>query len=149
MGAFRPAEAEKSGRIRAARAADLGAIAVVDRPAFGADREYLLRRLFGFCDQFRALVQDGSITGYAAAWPNVDVTVIGPVIAPDAAAARTLITSVARRIDRSVRLDLDPDRRDIAEWRKHAVSPSRAKQPSWCAAAHGRPSASTIASSAR
>ena len=59
MGAFRPAEAEKSARIRAASAADLGAIAGVDRPAFGADREYLLRRLFGFCDQIRALVQDG------------------------------------------------------------------------------------------
>lgn len=38
------------------------------------------------------------------------------MIAPDAAAARTLITSVARRMDRSVRLDLDPDRRDIADW---------------------------------
>jgi hypothetical protein len=116
LGAFRPAEAEESGRIRAASAADLGAIAQVDRPAFGADREYLVRRLFGFCDQIRVLVQDGSITGHAGAWPNVDVTVIGPVVAPDAAEARTLITSVARRIDRSVRLDLDPDRRDIADW---------------------------------
>jgi len=116
VGAFRPAEAEESGRTRAASAADLGAIAAVDRPAFGADRQYLLRRLFGFCDQIRVLVQDGRITGYAGAWPNVDVTVIGPVIAPDAVAAPTLITSVARRIDRSVRLDLDPDRRDIADW---------------------------------
>jgi GNAT superfamily N-acetyltransferase len=116
VGAFRPAEAEEPDRTRAASAADLGAIAEVDRPAFGADREYLLRRLFGFCDQIRVLVQDGSITGYAGAWPNVDITVIGPVIAPDAAAARTLITSVARRTDRPVRLDLDPDRRDIASW---------------------------------
>ena len=116
VGAFRPAEAEEPDRTRAASAADLGAIAEIDRPAFGADRKYLLRRLFGFCDQIRVLVQDGSITGYAGAWPNVDVTVIGPVIAPDVAAARTLITSVARRTDRPVRLDLDPDRRDIAGW---------------------------------
>ena len=33
--------------------------------------------LLGFCDQIRVLVQDGSITGYAGAWPNVDVAVIG------------------------------------------------------------------------
>lgn len=115
-GSFRPAGTEESGRTWAASAADLGAIAEVDRPAFGADRQYLLRRQFGFCDQIRVLVRDGRIAGYAGAWPNVDVTVIGPVIAPDAAGARTLITSVARRTDRPVRLDLDPDRRDIASW---------------------------------
>ena len=60
VGSFRPAEAEESGRTRAASAADLGAIAEVDRPAFGADRKYLLRRLFGFCDQIRVLVRDAA-----------------------------------------------------------------------------------------
>ena len=44
VGAFRPAGAEEPDRTWAASAADLGAIAEVDRPAFGADREYLLRR---------------------------------------------------------------------------------------------------------
>ena len=95
---------------------DLPSLLRVDRPAFGADREYLLRRLFAFTDQLRVLERDGRVIGYAGAWHNDGTDVIGPVIAPDAEAAQTLITSVARRATFPVRLDFDPERTGLAAW---------------------------------
>lgn len=102
--------------VRDARTEDLAAIVRVDRPAFGADRSYLLRRLFGFSDQVRVLTRNGAIAGYASAWRDLDRTFVGPVVAPDVAGAQTLIASLAREACGPVRVDLDPDRRDIAGW---------------------------------
>jgi hypothetical protein len=42
--------------------------------------------------------------------------VVGPVIAPDLSSAGMLIAAVARDVEGPVRVDLDPDRRDIAAW---------------------------------
>ena len=63
--------------------------------------------------------------GFAAAAANVDNVVVGPLVAPDLDAARTLIADVASAIDAPVRLDLDHRHDGLREWaRERGVAPS-------------------------
>lgn len=102
---------------RLATEADLPAIVDVDKAAFGADRSHVLAWLPAVAEQIRVVEADGAITGYAAAWrPHVTSTVLGPVVAPSAAAAKRLITDLAARARTPVRLDLDPDRPELPGW---------------------------------
>jgi GNAT superfamily N-acetyltransferase len=127
-GQFRPSpDADNSkkrgvpGIVRVATEADLPAILAVDRAAFGADRGRILTRLPAFAERiavFEAAEPAGQgIAGYAAAWRNEPTSaVIGPVVAPDAAAARRLVTELAAHARTSVRIDLDPDRPELPGW---------------------------------
>jgi len=110
------AAARGAGGSRPATNADMRAILGFDKTAFGADRGYLLRRLPAFAERMRVLETAGGITGYAAAWRNGNVAVIGPVVAASAAGARRLITDLAAEVRGPVRLDLDPDRPELPEW---------------------------------
>jgi GNAT superfamily N-acetyltransferase len=118
VGGFRQVAGSAPGAAgtRPATDADMRAILRVDKAAFGADRGYLLRRLPGFAERLRVLETADGITGYAAAWRNGNVTVIGPVVAASGADARRLITDLAGEVRGPVRLDLDPDRAELPEW---------------------------------
>ena len=112
-------------RTRPAAAADMASIIAVDKAAFGADRSRLLRRLPAFAGQLLVLETGRSIAGFAAAWQNHTSTVIGPVVAPDGAAARRLIGDLAAGIRGQVRLDLDPDRPELPAWAvRHGLQPA-------------------------
>jgi GNAT superfamily N-acetyltransferase len=141
-GARRAASRGPNGRVRPAAEADQPAILAVDRAAFGADRGRILTRLPSFAEQIAVFdpgngvtgtgitgtgitgtgitgtgITGTGITGYAAAWRNGPAsTVIGPLVAPDGAAARQLITELAVRAPTPVRLDLDPDRTELPGW---------------------------------
>ena len=111
-------------RSRPAVPADMAAILDVDMAAFGADRGQILTRLPGFAEQLRVLETEAGMAGYAAAWRNTDSTVIGPVVAADAAGARRLISDLAAQVCRPVRLDLDPDRPELPGWaHAHGLEP--------------------------
>ena len=121
----RPAgDAAAAGRavtVRTAAAADRPAILALDRAAFGGDREAILARLPSFADRIGVAEAEGpagrEIVGYAAAWRNGPAsTVIGPLVAPDGAAARLLVADLAARTATPVRLDLDPDRPELPGW---------------------------------
>jgi GNAT superfamily N-acetyltransferase len=117
VGGFRQvAGAPRSARSRPATDADMRAILRVDKAAFGADRGYLLRRLPVFAERLRVLETGDGVTGYAAAWRNGNIIVIGPVVAASGADARRLITDLAAEVRGPVRLDLDPDRPELPEW---------------------------------
>jgi predicted N-acetyltransferase YhbS len=133
VGGFRQSAAANGNRggSRPVTEADMAAILEFDKAAFGADRGYLLRRLPGFADRLRVIETDdgtpeaaggeggagiGGISGYAAAWRNGPITVIGPVIAASGADARRLITDLAAEVRGPVRIDLDPDRPELPEW---------------------------------
>jgi GNAT superfamily N-acetyltransferase len=103
-------------RTRPAEAADMAEIIDVDKAAFGADRSRLLRRLPAFAGQLLVLQAEHCVAGFAAAWQNHTSTVIGPVVAPDGAAARLLISDLAAGIRGPIRLDLDPDRPELPAW---------------------------------
>lgn len=110
---------------RPAAEADLPAILEVDKAAFGADRGHLLARLPWFAEEIRVIETAGGIAGYAAAWrAGVTSTVLGPVVAPDAESAKSLIADLAARARAPVRLDLDPDRPAIPGWaHAHGLEP--------------------------
>lgn len=118
VGEFRACESPggSADPTRRALAADLPGLLRADRSAFGADREYLVRRLPSFTSQLHVLECQGQVVGYAGLWRNDGTDVIGPVIAPDAVSAQALIASLARHATAPVRLDLDPDRSGIAAW---------------------------------
>ena len=112
-------------RTRPAAAADMASIIDVDKAAFGADRSRLLRRLPAFAGQLLVLETGRGVAGFAAAWQNHTSTVIGPVVAPDGAAARALIGDLAAGIRGQVRLDLDPDRPELPAWAvRHGLQPA-------------------------
>lgn len=102
------------GGCRRATAADLDAILALDAAAFGADRAALLRGFFDFADL--RVLGDGTVRGYAAAAPHGGVTTVGPLVAPDVEAARTLIADLAAGVDGLARLDVDHRHDGLMAW---------------------------------
>ena len=129
VGTFRPSRLGPGARpsrvgpgvpakcIRPATEADLPSILAVDQAAFGADRSRVLTRLPGFAEHLAVLETGQGISGYAAAWRNLPSSaIIGPVVAPDAEAAKRLIVDLAAKVSGTIRLDLDPDRPELPAW---------------------------------
>jgi GNAT superfamily N-acetyltransferase len=105
-----------AGASRPVTPADRGAIHRLDTDVNGVDRKILVDRLPAFASQVRAVVVQGAITGYGAAWPNHGTTVIGPVVAESPAEARGLIADLAAGVDGPTRLDLDDRHPELHGW---------------------------------
>ncbi|MCQ9131088.1 GNAT family N-acetyltransferase [Streptomyces hilarionis] len=103
---------------RAATAEDLPSILRLDEEVFGADRTHVIARLPAFADQLRVAEDEGRIIGYAAAWPNMDTQVVGPLIARDTGTAKALLCSLAVRTDRPLRTDIDVRHEELLDWVK-------------------------------
>ena len=110
--------------VRPATAADLPAVRALDAPVFGADRTGLLARLPAFAGRFVvAATAYGTLTGFAASWPNGHNTVIGPVVAEDLPTAQALITDLGLHIPGEIRVDVDARHPALAAWlRAHGVA---------------------------
>ncbi|MFG3038637.1 MULTISPECIES: GNAT family N-acetyltransferase [unclassified Streptomyces] len=104
--------------VRPATAEDLPAILRLDHEVFGLDRTPLVTRLPAFADHLRVAEEDGEITGFAAAWPNMDTHVVGPLIARDPGTAQALIASLAAASDRPLRTDIDVRHTALLSWAK-------------------------------
>ncbi|MFD3339682.1 GNAT family N-acetyltransferase [Streptomyces anthocyanicus] len=117
-GRFVPGGPEPKTVTRAATAEDLAAVLRLDEEVFGADRTPIITRLPAFADQLRVAEEDGRIIGYAAAWPNMDTHVVGPLIARDTETAKALIGSLAARTDRPLRTDIDVRHEELLAWVK-------------------------------
>jgi GNAT superfamily N-acetyltransferase len=117
-GTFTPEGPAYGVQTRAATAEDLPAILRLDEEVFGADRTPLITRLPAFADQLRVAEEDGRIIGYAAAWPNMDTHVVGPLIARDTETAKALITALAAGTDRRLRTDIDVRHEELLAWAK-------------------------------
>ncbi|MEQ8145776.1 GNAT family N-acetyltransferase [Streptomyces sp. OP7] len=110
-------------RTRTATADDLPGILRLDEEVFGADRTHIVTRLPAFADQLRVAEDDGGLIGYAAAWPNMDTHVVGPLIARDTATAQALIASLAAHTHRPLRTDIDVRHEELLGWAKdHGLS---------------------------
>ncbi|MFS4091802.1 GNAT family N-acetyltransferase [Streptomyces sp. AF1A] len=117
-GRFIPEGTEPRMLTRAATAEDLPSILRLDEEVFGADRTHLIARVPAFADQLRVAEEDGRIIGYAAAWPNMDTQVVGPLIARDTETAKALIASLAAGTDRPLRTDIDVRHEELRAWLK-------------------------------
>ncbi|MFI1868536.1 GNAT family N-acetyltransferase [Streptomyces jumonjinensis] len=119
MGPFRShGPATTAVATRPATAEDLPAIVRLDNEVFGLDRTHMITRLPAFADQIRVAEEKGALTGYAAAWPNMDTHVIGPLIARDTETAQALIASLAAGTDRPLRTDIDVRHQSLLTWVK-------------------------------
>ncbi|MEV0526836.1 GNAT family N-acetyltransferase [Streptomyces sp. NPDC050439] len=117
-GRFTPGGPLPDVATRPATAEDLPTIVRLDNEVFGLDRTHVLTRLRAFVDQLRVAEVDGTITGYAGAWPNMETHVIGPLIAPDTETAKALIASLAEGSDRPLRTDIDVRHEELLAWVK-------------------------------
>ncbi|QIY97025.2 GNAT family N-acetyltransferase [Streptomyces sp. S1D4-11] len=124
-GHFVPGRPDPKVATRPATAEDLTAILRLDAEVFGSDRTHVITRLPAFSDQLRVAVENGRIIGYAAAWPNMDTHVVGPLIARDTETAKALITSLAAHTDRTLRTDIDVRHEELLSWAKeHGLEPT-------------------------
>jgi GNAT superfamily N-acetyltransferase len=105
-----------TGSTRSATAADLPAMLHLDAEVFGADRTHLLIRLPAFAEQVRVAERNGRLSGFAATWRDGHHTVVGPVVAEDAATARGLVADLAARTEGEIRLDTDIRHRQLNVW---------------------------------
>ncbi|MFE1921650.1 GNAT family N-acetyltransferase [Streptomyces asoensis] len=117
-GHFTPDELASDVVTRAATAEDLMAILRLDEEVFGSDRTHVITRLPAFADQLRVAEEGGRIIGYAAAWPNMDTQVVGPLIARDTETAKALLASLAAGTDRPLRTDIDVRHEELLTWVK-------------------------------
>ncbi|MFF0012851.1 GNAT family N-acetyltransferase [Streptomyces sp. NPDC005374] len=115
-GRFTPGGPAPRVATRAATAEDLAAILRLDEEVLGTDRTHLITRLPAFADQLRVAEENGRILGYAAAWPNMDTHVVGPLIAHDTETAQALLTSLAAATDRPLRTDIDVRHEELLAW---------------------------------
>jgi GNAT superfamily N-acetyltransferase len=118
LGQFQPEGTEPRVTTRAATAEDLAGILRLDEEVFGTDRTPLITRLPAFADLLRVAEEDGRLTGYAAAWPNMNTHVVGPLIARDTETAKALVTSLAAHTDRPLRTDIDVRHEELLAWVK-------------------------------
>ncbi|WP_308167378.1 GNAT family N-acetyltransferase [Catellatospora tritici] len=117
VGTFTPPVAQSTtAATRPATEADLPAIARLDTVTMGAERTSVLRLLPEFCSSLRVAERDGEITGFAAAWPNTDRLMVGPVVAGSDDDALALITETVTGTDGEVRVDFDERRPHLREW---------------------------------
>ncbi|WP_374196696.1 GNAT family N-acetyltransferase [Streptomyces sp. ISL-96] len=123
-GHFRPSGPPAGVPTRPATADDLPAILRLDTEVFGLDRTHMLTRLPAFADQIRVAEDESGLIGYAAAWPNMQTHVVGPLIARDTETAKALIAALAAGTDRPLRTDIDVRHEDLLEWLKaHGLEP--------------------------
>lgn len=116
-----PSGAGPSGApaVRSANAEDLPHILRLDAEVFGTDRTHMIIRLPAFADRLVVAEDaDGALTGYAAAWPNMETHVIGPLIARDTDTAKALVTALAAGTDRPLRTDVDVRHEELLGWLK-------------------------------
>ncbi|MCT9090395.1 GNAT family N-acetyltransferase [Streptomyces sp. ASQP_92] len=116
MGHFQPSGPAPTVATRPAAADDLPAILRLDAEVFGEDRTHVIARLPAFCDQLRVSEDSAGLTGFAAAWPNMNTHVVGPLIARDTETARALVASLAAGTDRPLRTDIDVRHEDLLSW---------------------------------
>ncbi|MPY32709.1 GNAT family N-acetyltransferase [Streptomyces adustus] len=117
-GHFTPGGARPGITTRAATAADLTEILLLDEEVFGLDRTHIVTRLPAFADRLCVAVENDRIIGYAAIWPNMDTHVVGPLIARDTETAKALVSSLAAHTDRPLRTDVDVRHEELLTWLK-------------------------------
>ncbi|WP_405518826.1 GNAT family N-acetyltransferase [Streptomyces canus] len=116
QGHFTPGGPTPTVSTRAATAEDLATILRLDEEVLGTDRTHLITRLPAFADQLRVAEESGRIIGYAAAWPNMNTHVVGPLIARDTETAQALLTSLAAGTGRPLRTDIDVRHEELRAW---------------------------------
>ncbi|WP_052519255.1 GNAT family N-acetyltransferase [Archangium violaceum] len=103
-------------RVRAMTGEDLDAAAALDADAFGAPRRELLQALHRLAHRALVAERGGHVVGYGLAWPNLDSTMVGPLIAREEPIARSLLAGLLQGLEGTVRVDIPPRFTGLSEW---------------------------------
>ena len=104
--AMLPAAGVEGTTVRALTEADWPQIAQLDREAFGADRQWLLRRLADRSRGFACVAEEqGKVRGYLLGRDGRVATQAGPIVADCEQAARALLAYAVARIEGQVIVD--------------------------------------------
>ena len=111
------AESPGGLRVRALQALDWPRIAAIDRVAFGADRESLLRALaMRLPDAALVAERAGELSGYLLGRDGREARQLGPLVAQDAPSARALLAAALARVEPPIYLDLAEREEDLRAW---------------------------------
>jgi GNAT superfamily N-acetyltransferase len=127
IGSWKDSPHDGAWRARPLAPGEFTAVLALDRLVFGADRRELLSALVSIADRTLVLERNGSIAAFGIAWPNVGRVHLGPIVAPDEDAARTLIADLARNQTLPLRFDLSVRWNGLSAW---AVEHGITAQPS-------------------
>jgi hypothetical protein len=114
-----PAIAERNfSDVRPMTGNDVQAVLDLDRQVFGAERselvDYFRREQPAFA---RVLIKENQLAGYCLGRKGFSYYSIGPVVAPDVADARKLISSVMTQVrDVLIIIDVPQQHEGLAEW---------------------------------
>jgi len=113
--------------VRAATAADLDAIAALDRRAFGYERRSVLARLLERAPRVAALaLRQGEPCGFLLARDGREAFHLGPLVASDPAVPAALLAHAIARIADAAYLDLLDRHQDLRGWlATHGFAPQR------------------------
>ncbi|HYO57881.1 GNAT family N-acetyltransferase [Archangium sp.] len=116
-------------RVRAMTEADLEVVAGLDASAFGAPRRPLLHALHRLASRALVAERGGRVVGYGLAWPILESTMVGPLIAQEEPIAQVLAAALLRGHEGLVRMEIPPRFTGLSEWvaglglARHAWSP--------------------------
>jgi ribosomal protein S18 acetylase RimI-like enzyme len=113
--------------VRTATAADLDAIAALDRRAFGCERRSVLARLLERAPRAAALaLTDGEPRGFLLARDGREALQLGPLVATDPAVPAALVAHAIARVADAAYLDLLDRHQDLRGWlAMHGFAPQR------------------------
>jgi hypothetical protein len=104
-------------RVRALQASDWPDIAALDRSAFGADRDFLLRSFAARLPQAALVAErDGRLTGYLLGRDGREARQLGPLVARDASSAQALLAAALAAVVPPLYLDLVDRAADLHAW---------------------------------
>jgi ribosomal protein S18 acetylase RimI-like enzyme len=107
----------RAAAIRPLRDDDWPSILAIDRPAFGADREALLRSLAARLPRGAHVAESGGrIAGFVFARDGREASHVGPLLAPDEATAHWLLDAALAALGGPVYLDLTDHHARLLPW---------------------------------
>jgi hypothetical protein len=116
IGAYQPVHGGTGSLVRPPLPADRTEVLRLDEAVFGADRAAVLAALGTFAEQVVVAEDHRGLVGHAAAWRDLGVLTIGPVVARDGTAARALVQALAASGPGPVRLDLPSRFPGLSGW---------------------------------
>lgn len=105
-----------AGGLELLGAADVAAVLELDRQGFGAERGRMLRARIAQAREGRVLRQAGRVVGFALAIEQHELTVLGPVLAPDVAGAMALVAALGRGAPGPLRIDVPDQHAELTTW---------------------------------
>jgi GNAT superfamily N-acetyltransferase len=106
---------ENDAGVRPLTDRDIDAVMELDRRVYGTDRRHIIEAHLTLAYGAWVLERDGRPGGFALAWENLGLRMLGPVVAVDEPGARALIRRAAQG-DEEIRIDVPQRFEELRQW---------------------------------